>query len=142
MRSLPLSLLILTALISFDSNAVEPIVEPHAMIYFQMPLGGNSTDRNKHSFGFRMDRAFITPGQVLDYQQLIKQAAIFDFKMGQDGVQTLSFLGIDYLKHYNINRAEEDDDAGPTISGLLDAAPLGILIGAGFGIAILVGSSN
>ncbi len=142
MRALPLSLLILTAFVSFNSNAVEPIVEPHAMVYFQLPLGADNIHRNKHSFGFRVDRAFVEPGKALDYRQLINQTAIFDFKMGQHGVEALSFLGVDYLKHYNINRAEEDDDNGLTISGILDAAPLGVLIGAGIGIVILVGAGD
>jgi len=109
MRVIPLSLFIFVSCLSFNSNALEPVMESHLMLYYQIPLGGNKIDQRKHSYGFRMDRTIVKSRQPIDYQQLLKQTPMFDIKMGHDGIKALNISGIDYLKKYTVSHANGDE---------------------------------
>ncbi len=102
MRTLSLFLFMFISLMSFNSIAIEPIVEPHVMIYYQVPFGGSNKNMNKHTFGFRMDRTVVVHGEAIDYQSLMKQPAVFDLKMGRDGIDSLYISGTDYLEQYRL----------------------------------------
>ncbi|MFQ5661323.1 MAG: hypothetical protein ACE5GZ_12940 [Gammaproteobacteria bacterium] len=170
MRALPLSLFMLTSLLSFNSHAAEPFVEPQAMLYYQIPFGGSDHRQYKHTFGFRMDLTHTGSGQLIAYQQLLKKPAVFDLKMGHDGIDALYISGVDYLQHYYVHRANDEDTAatetayegdaaaaeeataeeaateeepaGPTIGEILRKTPFGIIIGAGLLIGIVAGAGG
>ena len=118
MRLNQLILMILTSLLIFSANAAEPTIEPHAMVYYQIPLGVSGYDNKKHSFGFREDRFISQPGQNIDYQKLMKQPAVFDFKMGHQGVQALTISGIDYLQRIRVHNANQE---GHVVDGDTDS---------------------
>ena len=168
MRTLSLSLFTFISLISFNSIAIEPVVEPHVMIYYQVPFGGSNSNFNKHTFGFRMDRTVVNPGEAIDYQSLMKRPAVFDLKMGRDGIKGLYISGTDYLERYRfykVHRAngeeeimtepaetevveeevyeeeiyEEEEYSGPTIGSILDDTPTGWLIGLVLAVVLLAG---
>ena len=109
MRSLILSLSIIVLLTPLIASAIEPINEPHAMVYYQIPLGASNPEQRQHSFGLRMDRTSHEPGQMIEYQQIFKKPAMFNFKMGYRGIKALNISGIDYLKKYRTNRANGDE---------------------------------
>jgi len=114
------------------------MMEPHLMVYYQVPLGGYNPDQRKHSYGFRMDRLFVESGQVIDYQQLVKQTPMFDLKMDHDGIKALNISGIDYLKKYTVSHADTEEEAeGETILDKLDTQIVfGLAFGLVFGILI------
>lgn len=117
MRYNKLLLLILAFLVTLNSNAAEQIPEPHAMLYFQVPLGGGHKAVNKPVFGFRMDQVVTEPGKIIDYPELLKKEAVFDLKFGHDGVESLKISGIDYLAKYRLLRQNGDEETAVTETG-------------------------
>jgi len=104
-----LILIVITLLFVFNCNAAEQVLEPHAMLYFQVPLGSNYKDHAKPAFGFRMDNALVEPGKPIDYPKLFSHQAVFDLKMGRSGVESLKFSGVDILKQIRTLQANGDD---------------------------------
>lgn len=165
MRVIPLTLALLLSLLTSVGYAAEPVLEPHAMIYYQIPFGGKDYNERRHSFGFRMDRAVVEPTQYIDYQRLIKQPALLDIKMGRDGIDAMMFAGVDYLKKFRVYQAsaggqepsetgqdeipqeepvaeESPEDQshiwdGPVITDIFGDATLGIAIGLVLAIGFL-----
>lgn len=118
MRLNQLLMIILTCLISLNITASELVVEPHAMIYYRIPLGDGVKIQKKHSFGFRLDGAVYESGKHVDYRRLFKQEPVFEFKMNNNGVESLKITGVDYLKQYRVLKQNgESEDAGPGGSG-------------------------
>lgn len=167
MRLNQLILIILTFLVTFNSNAAELNLEPHAMLYYQIPLGGGHKDQKKHTFGFRIDNAIIESGKHINYQRLFDQKAVLDFKMHHEGIESFTISGVDYLKQYRLLHANgegeeveesvgteedayEDEAEGPgffeSLPGLSDIVDedqyLGLLVGALIGVGILIGAGD
>jgi len=92
--------------------AVEPIEEQQALLYYQIPFGGEKKVDNKHKFGFRVDRVSIdrTTGMYSNpggFNGLMKKPASLDFQMGHQGITAFKLHGYDYLPHL-VSRADED----------------------------------
>ena len=109
MKTASLFIMLSAMLATFNALAVEPVVEPHAMVYYQVSFGGGKTQDRHSAFGFRMDRASFSPGGMIEYQQLVKQPAMFDFRLGKQGIEGVYISGIDYLQQYRIYRAGEEE---------------------------------
>ena len=123
MRIHKLILVVLAFLITVNCNAGEVTQEPHAMLYFRIPLGGGWKQQAQNTFGFRIDRALVERGKPIDYPQLFQQPAILDFKMDRGGVESLTIAGVDYLKEYRLLRAAEDE--AKTAEGNTETAAAG-----------------
>lgn len=92
--------------------AVEPIEEQQALLYYQIPFGGEKKVDNKHKFGFRVDRVSIdrTTGMYSNpggFNGLMKKPASLDFQMGHQGITAFKLHGYDYLPHL-VSRVDED----------------------------------
>ena len=111
MRVNKLILFVLTFLLTFNSNASELVLEPQAMLYYRVPLGGGHKEQLKSTFGFRLDRTLVEKGKPVDYQKLFRQPAVLDFRMDHAGIESLTIAGVDYLKQYRMSRAAEDEAA-------------------------------
>ena len=120
MRLNKLFLIVLAFLVAAECNAAEQILEPHAMFYYTIPLGGSHGGKIKPAFGFRMDTALVEPGKPIDYPKLFRHQAVFDLKFDHDGIEELKISGVDYLKQYRALQANGDetgstaDNAGTT----------------------------
>ena len=121
MRVNKLILFVLTFLLTFNSNASELVLEPQAMLYYRVPLGGGHKELLKSTFGFRLDRTLVEKGKPVDYQKLFRQPAVLDFRMDHAGIESLTIAGVDYLKRYRIARAAENE-AAPVEDGAETAA--------------------
>jgi len=82
--------------------AAEPIEEQQALLYYNIPFGGEKKVDNTHKFGFRVDRVSIdaTTGQYSDSSSLnylMKKPASLDFQMGHQGISAFKLHGHDYL---------------------------------------------
>jgi hypothetical protein len=82
--------------------AAEPIEEQQALLYYQIPFGGEKKADNTHKFGFRVDRVSIdsTTGQYSNssgFSGLMKKPAALDFQMGHQGISAFKLHGHDYL---------------------------------------------
>lgn len=91
--------------------AVEPVEEQQALLYYQIPFGGEKKVDNKHKFGFRVDRVSIdrTTGMYSNpggFNGLMKKPASLDFQMGHQGITAFKLHGYDYLPHL-VSRADE-----------------------------------
>lgn len=109
------SFIVLLSLVFTAGNAaaLEPVVEPHAMVYYQVSFDGEKSRDTRPVFGFRVDRASFSPGGMIEYRQLLGQPAVFDFRMGNRGIEAIYISGIDYLQQYrNIYRADEEAGGG------------------------------
>ena len=88
--------------------AVEPVNEAHAMVYYQFSPGAKKSAASKHSFGFRMDRATYQPGQMIEYRNLLARPAAIDLRFNQQGMESFTISGIDYLQKFRLHRASEE----------------------------------
>ena len=93
--------------------AVEPVEEQQALLYYQIPFGGEKKVDNKHKFGFRVDRVSIdrTTGMYSNpggFNGLMKKPASLDFQMGHQGISSFKLHGYDYLPHL-VSKADEKD---------------------------------
>jgi hypothetical protein len=93
--------------------AAEPIEEQQALLYYQIPFGGEKKADNTHKFGFRVDRVSIdgTTGQYSDsngFNDLMKKPAALDFQMGHQGISAFKLHGHDYLPQL-VSMADEAD---------------------------------
>lgn len=113
MRPNKLILIVIAFLVVSNCNAVEPILEPHAMLYVKIPLGSRHKDTMKPSFGFRMDTALVEPGKPINYPKLFNRQAILDLRMGRAGIEELKISGVDYLKRIRTLHANGDDSGAP-----------------------------
>ena len=111
MRVYKLILFVLTFLLTFNCNAAELVLEPQAMLYYRVPLGGGHGKQMQPTFGFRLDRTLVEKGKPVDYRQLFRQQAVLDFRMDRSGVESLTIGGVDYLKQYRALNAAEDEAA-------------------------------
>ena len=110
MRVSKLFLIVLAFLVAAaECNAAEPILEPHAMLYFEIPLGSRHEDRIKPAFGFRMDTAMVEPHKSIDYPKLFSRPAMLDLRFGQAGIKELKISGVDFLKQVRTLHANGDD---------------------------------
>ena len=164
MRTALLSFIFILSLTPVSSMALEPVNEAHAMFYYQVPLGGAKPEQKKHSFGFRMDHTSYQHGEMIQYHNVMKKPAAFDFKMGHDGVEGMYVAGVDYLAQYRLKRAAEDEsgdsenvemaeeedkgpnavekvasDVGNTIEDIYHTIPLGFMIGGIVAIVLVAG---
>lgn len=92
--------------------AVEPVEEQQALLYYQIPFGGEKKVDNKHKFGFRVDRVSIdrTTGMYSNpggFNGLMKKPASLDFQMGHQGITAFKLHGYDYLPLL-VSRVDED----------------------------------
>ena len=164
MRIKLISILCVFIFLPAQSMALEPINEAHAMFYYQVPFSVNKAKEKKHSFGFRMDHTSYGHGGMIQYQQLMKKPAAFDFKMGHEGVEGMYVAGVDYLQLYRLKRAAEEESedadapvkkndspstaskAGTMISDnieeIWETVPLGFMIGGVIGIVLLTGAGG
>ena len=102
-------MLILTASVF----AAEPIEEQQALLYYQIPFGGEKKADNTHKFGFRVDRVSIdrSTGQYSNpagFNGLMKKPAALDFQMGHQGISAFKLHGYDYLPQL-VSMADEVD---------------------------------
>jgi len=93
--------------------AAEPIEEQQALLYYQIPFGGEKKADNTHKFGFRVDRVSIdgTTGQYSNssgFNGLMKKPAALDFQMGHQGISAFKLHGHDYLPQF-VSMADEAD---------------------------------
>ena len=109
MRLNKLILIVLSFMCVFNVNASDLIMEPHAMLYYQVPLGGGNKQKHKSTFGFRFDNAIHETGKQIDYQRLFNQEPVLDFRLNNDGVEAFKITGIDYLKKYRLLRQNGDN---------------------------------
>jgi hypothetical protein len=145
MRTLLMGLLSSFIFISVNGHAIEPVFDQHAMLYYQVPLGASNSKEARHNFGFRFDRHMIQPGEVIQYQSLLRQPAVVDVRMGYTGIQELQVNGVDYVERYYVQQGAKTEGTGEEVSGESDTAegekqgieklmhsiPAGVLIGAG-----------
>jgi hypothetical protein len=93
--------------------AAEPIEEQQALLYYNIPFGGENKADNTHKFGFRVDRVSIdsTTGQYSNssgFNDLMKKPAALDFRMGHQGISAFKLHGHDYLPQL-VSMADEAD---------------------------------
>jgi hypothetical protein len=156
MRTLLTGLLSSFIFISANGHAIEPVLDQHAMLYYQVPLGASNSKEARHNFGFRIDRQMIQPGEIIQYQSLLRQPAVVDIRMGYTGIQELRVNGIDYVEQYYVQHGadteetvegtgEEDSGESDKTEGekkgfekLMHSIPAGVLIGAGILGALLL----
>jgi len=152
MRALLTGLLSTFIFISSNGHAIEPVLDQHAMLYYQVPLGASNSKEARHNFGFRFDRYMIQPGEIIQYQSLLRQPAVVDIRMGYTGIQEFQVNGIDYVDQYYVQHGadtegtgEEDSGEGDKTEGekqgiekLMHSIPAGVLIGAGILGAMLL----
>lgn len=129
------------------------VSEPHALVYYQLPFSGNATDTRAH-FGLRLDRTVREAGQTVEFSSLMPRPAVMDLRFGNDGMESFSLAGVDYLARYRALQADEEqktsaDETGKsgdrkpeeedklTMGKVLDNTPPGYLIGAGIGLLLL-----
>jgi hypothetical protein len=146
--------------------AAELIEEQQALLYYNIPFGGEKKADNIHKFGFRVDRVSIdsTTGQYSNssgFNILMKKPAALDFQMGHQGISAFKLHGHDYLPQL-VSMADEADDevvkteggngeadgeAGDSEEGekkkllkyseVLDQTTVGLMIGAGILIGMI-----
>lgn len=129
----------------------------HAMLYYRFTLDGANTWENHSSFGFRLDNIDHHLTRGVDYQRLLHRPAVFDFRMGRQGIEGIYISGIDYLDMYKVRRQNDEQteaegempenaDTGKTVGDVIadmrSVAPLGVYIGVGLGIGLLLGAGD
>ncbi len=137
---------------SAQVSAYELTPQPQAMLYYKFSVGGTGMQRAFSTFGLRVDTVTYSARGVANYDELIHRPAVFDLRMGRRGVEGIYISGIDYFKLYKVNRQNDeqndaDDESGRSagesvkavIENIRDTAPMGFYIGAGLGIALLLG---
>lgn len=115
---------VIASLVAFNVNAAEKIIEPHAMLYYQVSFGNSNAHVVKQSFGFRLDEALVEPRHPVNYQKLFRRPALFNLKMDDTGVMSLNITGVNFLKQVRTLHASEDDSstsAGGGATGGADA---------------------
>lgn len=144
-------------LIAVNSYAIEPVFDQQAMMYYQVPLGASSSKDARHNFGFRFDRYSIQPGEVIQYQDLMRQPAVLNIQMGYSGIQELQLNGVDYAEYFQVQNgaATEGSDAENTdaadsgegtategeksgVDKFMSKVPFGVVMGAGILGALLL----
>lgn len=109
MKTSSFIVLLLLVLTASNAAALEPVMEPHAMVYYQVSFDGEKSKASRPVFGFRVDRVSFSPGGMIEYRQLLKEPAMFDFRVGNKGVEGIYISGVDYLRQYrSIYRADEE----------------------------------
>ena len=109
MRLSKLIVTVITGLAVFNSFAAEPVMEPHAMLYYQVTFGNGHGHPLKKTFGFRLDDALVEPGKPINYQKLFRRPAVINLKMDDAGVWALNITGVNFLKQVRALHANEDD---------------------------------
>ncbi len=139
MRTLSLAALLL--LLPPQLIAAELISEPHAMLYYRVPLDGSKLQQRQHSFGLRMDRASFNADEMPEQHQLFEQAALFDLKLNARGLEGIYLSGNALLENPYLNRADEDggESAVKRLQDAIDNMPFGVFLGAAIGTLILSG---
>jgi len=115
------SLFILFVL-SLSVFAAEPIEEQQALLYYNIPFGGEKKADNIHKFGFCVDRVSIdsTTGQYSNssgFNDLMKKPAALDFQMGNQGISAFKLHVHDYLPQFVSMAAEADAEVVKTAGG-------------------------
>ena len=145
MRTLLTGLLSSFIFISANGHAIEPVLDQHAMLYYQVPLGASNSKEARHNFGFRFDRFMIEPGEIIQYESLLRQPAVVDIRMGYRGIQELQVNGVDYVDWYHVQQGADTEGTGEGDSGesdktedekagvekFMNSIPAGVLIGVG-----------
>jgi hypothetical protein len=148
------SILLLTlslTIISANTMAIETGFNPQAMFYINIPFDGKDASQDKSTYGFRLDSHAYTRYDNVPYVRQLDQTAVFDFKMAPDGIEGIYISGIDYLKLYQVNKQNEDeeeyedqitivDEVRGWMSYMSSIAPMGVWIGVGLGVGLLVGN--
>lgn len=137
---------------SSSAYAIEPVLDQHAMLYYQVPLGASNGHEARHNFGFRFDRTMMQPGEIIQFQSLMRNPAVVDIRMGYDGIRELQLNGIDYVERYYVQNGASAEGTGngdgeggtteekkPGLDELMHSIPAGVLIGGAIGIVIVTG---
>jgi hypothetical protein len=144
MRILVMITVLLMSFVSGNTIADQAGVKPVAMLYVAIPLG-STNNQEQPSFGFRLDNIDYSQGSIIQYDRLLEQSALMDFRMGTHGIQGIYFSGTDYLQRYRIYRQNQEQTdnttatAEPGLKEIFTAAPLGVYIGIGLGVGLLLG---
>ena len=167
MRSVLLAFSMLLTVVS-GAQAVEPVNDRQLMLYYEVPIGGDSITGNSHSFGLRLDRTSHAPREVTTLNQLRDKTAVFDFRAGKDGIESFKVHGIDYTSSLIVARAateetpEEGADGATAEEGegpvntaetgekkektgfakTLSEVPFGVVIGGLLFIGIMAGAGD
>ncbi|MEJ2760216.1 MAG: hypothetical protein P8126_01400 [Gammaproteobacteria bacterium] len=162
------AIIILLAFTSSNAMARGPLAEPHAMFYYRFSFDGAPGRERPATFGFRMDEINYSRRHDVDYRRLMQRPAMLDLRMDRGGVKALYISGRDYLRKYRLQHADESDDtkatkdkgkSGDNAAGkdetvaekmgsdfkktlitVVKKTPVGVLIGVGFGLALVAGS--
>ena len=143
--------------VSANGHAIEPVFDQQAMFYYQVPLGASNNRDARHNFGFRFDRYAMQPGEVIQYQDLMRQQAVINIQMGYAGLQELQLNGIDYAEYFYVQNeaateepGAENTDAGESgegtateekksgVDAFMNKVPFGVVMGAGILGALLL----
>jgi hypothetical protein len=122
MHRLPGWLLVFLMLFCLRAQAqdLEPVSEPHAMIYYRLSFGSQVALESGSAFGFRIDRVDYVPREIIQYSELIRRPAALDVRFAARGVQSLKVSGVDY-RQFMIARAAKTEAQGAKAEG--EAAP-------------------
>ncbi|MGK0297248.1 MAG: hypothetical protein ACI9XC_000850 [Gammaproteobacteria bacterium] len=151
MRFLTLLLTLILTITSANTMAVETGFNPQAMFYLNIPFDGNEASNDQSTYGFRLDSHAYTRYDNVPYVRQLDQTAVFDFKMEADRIEGIYISGVDYLKLYQVNKQNEDEDEYEDQITIFDEirgwtsymssiAPMGVWIGVGLGVGLLVGN--
>ena len=135
--------------IAAGSAAAGEIHEPHAMLYYRVPLGAEA-DAARPGFGLRLDQTHRESGTFLDYSGLVQRPPLLGLEMGTRGVRSFTVAGMDYA---GVLRADgegetgaegtaETQEDGRSIGQIIKETPKGWLIGIAIGIAIFAGAGD
>lgn len=124
MHRLPGWLLAFLALFCLRAQAqdLEPVSEPHAMIYYRLSFGSPVAPESGSAFGFRIDRVDYAPREIIPYSELMRRPAAVDVQFGARGVQSFKVSGVDY-RQFMIARAAGTEAQGAKTEGQAPPAP-------------------
>ena len=102
------TILFLTVLsVCLNAMAIGPVNDQQIMLYYNIPLGGNSPQDREHKFGLRFDQTTSEPGEITDFDILMKKPAMFDLQSSHEGAYTFKIHGTDYTDKLAVYRADE-----------------------------------
>ena len=136
--------------LSFNSYAVEPVLDHQGMVYFNLSFDAGHSTKTEHDFGFRFDRSMVRPGENMTMNQLADKPAVFNMKYNSNGLKAFELNGVDYSYIDYVHRGAEggstEAEAQPVPEEIVEQPkrkidiPLGVIIGVGIGLVAIGGS--